>query len=78
MLPYRTKTLREWLALRGIGQLEVKKRGVPIDPETVHNELSGSCTGSVKATVILMRIGGRMMAMMARRITKADDENSVA
>ncbi len=39
VMPYRIKPLRQWLAARGIVRLEVKKRGVPLDPEIVRREL---------------------------------------
>ena len=70
VLPYRTKLVRQWLAERGVGRLEVKKRGVPLDPEVVRRELTAACTGSAEATVILMRIGEKVMAVMARRISQ--------
>jgi len=64
-MPYRVKTLREWLAARGIGRLEVKKRGVPLEPEKVRRELQ--VEGALEATLLLARIRGQMTAIIAQR-----------
>ena len=65
-VPYQTKQLRHWLAARKIGRLEIKKRGVPIDPETVRHELK--IDGDESATLLLSRIAGQVTAIIARRV----------
>jgi hypothetical protein len=68
VMPCRIKPLRQWLASRGIGRLEVKKRGVPLDPEEVRRELLVSNQGSEEATLLLTRIGSQIMAIVAKRV----------
>ncbi len=65
VLPYKVRPLRQWLAARGIGRLEIKKRGVSLDPEQVRRDLQTD--GSDEATILLARIDGRIMAVIARR-----------
>ncbi len=67
VMPYRIKPLRRWLAGRGIGRLEMKKRGVRLDPDEVRRQLQAR--GDAEATILLARIGGRTTAIIARRIT---------
>ncbi len=66
-MPYRIKPLRGWLAGRGVGRLEIKKRGVRLDPDEVRRQLQAR--GDAEATILLARVGGRMTAIIARRIT---------
>ena len=55
--PLDVKTLKRELGARDIGVLEVKKRGVDIDPATFRHKLG--LRGSQSATLILTRVGGR-------------------
>ncbi len=66
VLPLDPKAIRKELAARGIGTLEIKKRGVDIDPETFRKQLKLS--GSAAATLILTRVGDRRRALLAERI----------
>jgi hypothetical protein len=66
IMPFRERQLRTWLRERRIGRLEIKKRGVPIDPETLRRQLQ--LDGPDEATVLLARIGGRITAILARRV----------
>jgi THUMP domain-like len=66
LLPLRTKTVKGWLAKRGIGRLEVKKRGVDLDPDRLRRELQ--VTGDAAATLIATRAAGRVIVIAARRI----------
>ena len=68
VMPYRVKTLRQWLAARGIGRLEVKKRGVPLDPQQVRQELLTSRSGAEEVTLLLARIQGKVTAILAKRV----------
>lgn len=60
------RVLKRELATRGIGILEIKKRGVDIDPAEFRKKLSLS--GSASATLILTRIGEKKIALLAERV----------
>ena len=64
-LPYDVRALRRLVAARGIGTLEIKKRGVDVDPAELRRKLSPKGDGS--ATLILTRGAGRHTAMLAER-----------
>jgi hypothetical protein len=66
LLPLRATALREWLKQRSIGQLEIKKRGVDVDPERLRQELRPA--GDNAATLIITRIDGRRTVIAARRV----------
>ncbi|HEY2826769.1 MAG TPA: class I SAM-dependent methyltransferase [Pirellulales bacterium] len=68
VMPYRPKIIKQWLANRGIGRLEVKKRGVPLDPAQVRREVLGSSDGAEEVTLLLARIGDRVTAILAKRV----------
>lgn len=68
-LPAGEKHLRRALAQRGIGRLEIKKRGVPVDPATLRKRLNLS--GPESATLILTRARGAHVALLAERVTGA-------
>lgn len=63
--PLDERSLRKELAVRRIGTLEIKKRGVDIDPATFRKKLS--LKGPESATLILTRVGGRHTALLAER-----------
>ncbi|MCC7086988.1 MAG: hypothetical protein IT427_18465 [Pirellulales bacterium] len=69
-MPYHVKRLRTWLAERKIGRLEIKKRGVPLEPEQVRRELRPD--GADAATILLTRLRGQFTAIVARRISAAE------
>ena len=64
-LPYDVRALRRLVAARGIGTLEIKKRGVYVDPAELRRKLSPKGDGS--ATLILTRVAGRHTAILAER-----------
>lgn len=64
-LPGREKDLKKALAARGIGTLEIKKRGVDIDPAALRKRLRLS--GPESATLILSRTASRHVALLAER-----------
>jgi hypothetical protein len=75
VMPYRPKRLKAWLHQRNVGRLEIKKRGVSIDPAPLLQQLRAS--GTVTATLILLRQGQRVVAIVARRLpTTLDAKNS--
>ncbi|GAB2814587.1 50S ribosomal protein L11 methyltransferase [Alpinimonas psychrophila] len=64
--PLDVKTLTREMRTRGIGTLEVKKRGVDIDPAEFRKKLR--LQGPHSATLILTRIGERRTALLAERV----------
>lgn len=60
------KVLAKELKTRGIGTLEIKKRGVDIDPAEFRKRLSLS--GKSSATLFLTRLGERRVAILAQRV----------
>lgn len=64
-LPSREKDLRKALVSRDIGTVEIKKRGVDIDPAALRGRLR--LKGSQSATVILSRTASRHIALLAER-----------
>lgn len=69
--PLDERTLKRELAARRIGTLEIKKRGVDIDPAVFRKKLS--LTGENAATLILTRVGGRRSALLAERVELLPD-----
>ncbi len=65
-MPFNIRRLRQYLRKQGIGRLEVKKRGVRLTPEHVLAELSP--TGDRAATLLLMPIGKRILAIICQRL----------
>jgi SAM-dependent methyltransferase len=56
VLPFNLKKLKAHLRSRGIGRVVVKKRGSPIEPETLARRLRGP--GSDSAVVVVTRVAG--------------------
>ena len=65
-LPFGERDLRRALRERRIGTLEIKKRGVEVDPAALRKRLALS--GDRSATLILTRIAGRHTALLADRL----------
>lgn len=65
-LPLHEKSLRRWVADNDIGTLEIKKRGVDIDPAVFRKRLNPR--GTASATLILTRVDGRHVALVAERV----------
>ena len=60
------RTLKKELAKRDIGTLEIKKRGVDIDPAVFRTKLS--LRGDKSATLILTRVASRRVAILTERV----------
>ena len=60
------RKLRSALASRGIGTLEIKKRGIDIDPALLRKKLA--LKGDRSATLILTRVAGKRTAILADRL----------
>jgi hypothetical protein len=65
-LPLDEKAIKKRLATLGIGTLEIKKRGVDIDPAAFRAKLS--LKGSNSATLFLTRVAGKRVALLAERV----------
>jgi THUMP domain-like len=65
-LPADERQLRQALAARRIGTLEIKKRGVDVDPATLRTRLK--LHGDQSATIVLTREEGRHVALLVERI----------
>ena len=66
VVPFDAKPLSKLLRERGIGTLEIKKRGVDIDPAAFRKKLS--LKGKEQATLFLTRVGDTRLAVLADRI----------
>jgi hypothetical protein len=66
VLPLQVKRLRALLRERGIGQLEIKRRGVSHDPQALRAQLR--VPGDQCSTLLLARINQRVTAILAQRI----------
>ena len=66
VLPADVKALAKALRERDIGRLEIKKRGVDVDPAALRPRLK--LRGSGSATLLLTRIGNRRTAILADRV----------
>ncbi|MBN2024002.1 MAG: hypothetical protein JW809_14555 [Pirellulales bacterium] len=73
VLPFDRRRLRRLLAARGIGRLEIKTRGLALDPQRLARQLQPK--GDAFGVVLLIRGPGGVLAVLARRI--ADPADSV-
>ena len=66
LLPAKEKTLRQALSQRGIGTLEIKKRGADVDPAALRTRLK--LRGPNRGTLVLTRDGsGAHVALLVER-----------
>lgn len=68
VLPLKVPTINAALRTRGIGRIEIKKRGVDIDPALFRRKLV--LRGDDEATLILTRVGARRIAILADRVSR--------
>lgn len=63
VLPYKEKTLRGWVRERNIGELEIKKRGIDVDPAVLRRRLRPQ--GDNRTTLVLTRTpqGARVLVV---------------
>ncbi|NOY28809.1 MAG: hypothetical protein GXP28_01140 [Planctomycetes bacterium] len=64
-LPFRVGSLKNHLQSLGIGRLEIKKRGVKVDPEQLRKQLK--LRGSGSATLLIGKLGLQEIAILAAR-----------
>ena len=62
-MPFDRKKLKAYLRERGIGKLEIKKRGADIVPEQLRKELQ--LKGEGAATLVITRVGDAHRAIIA-------------
>ncbi|WP_108248830.1 class I SAM-dependent methyltransferase [Planctomonas deserti] len=65
-MPFDEAKLRRLLRDRGIGTLEIKKRGIDLDPAALRKRLA--LKGTASATLIATRVAGRHTAILADRL----------
>jgi hypothetical protein len=66
VLPLDPKHLRDAIRERGIGNLEVKKRGVKIDPNEVRKQIHPR--GDNTATLIITPVKKKIVAILSQRV----------
>lgn len=64
--PFDERRLRQELAARGIGSLEIKKRGVDVDPARLRKKLA--LKGDASGTLIVTRVAGRHTALLVEGV----------
>jgi hypothetical protein len=64
--PFDERKLKKELAVRHIGTLEIKKRGMDVDPAQLRTRLT--LKGAESATLILTRVAGKRVALLAERL----------
>lgn len=67
VLPFKEKLLRRYIAERGIGRLEIKKRGIEADPAALRKRLRPK--GAEVATLIVCPSADGALAIFARRVS---------
>ena len=66
VLPYDVKVLRRWVREAGVGRLEVKRRGLDVDPARLRRDLRPD--GTASATLVLSRTPTGAVALVAHRL----------
>lgn len=69
-MPANPKAINTVLKAHGIGILEIKKRGMDIDPAAFRKKLT--LRGEASATLFLTRVGDRRRAILADRVPAAE------
>ena len=65
VLPYDLKVLRRWVREAGVGRLEVKRRGLDLDPAQLRRDLKPR--GPASATLLLSRTPTGAVALVGHR-----------
>jgi THUMP domain-like len=69
--PYSERALRQWAASAGVGDLEIKTRGLSLDPAALRRRLR--LRGDQAATVVLTRTDHGALALVVRRLAALDE-----
>lgn len=67
VLPYEEKRLRRWVREHDVGVLEIKRRGLEVDPAALRRRLRPR--GEASATLLLSRTPSGSVALVVRRRT---------
>ncbi len=69
-MPFDLRRVRSWLTERGVGSIELKKRGIDVDLEKLRRDLplTGNAASDASVGLILVRRGDRVSAVFARRV----------
>jgi hypothetical protein len=67
VMPFGVKRLRAELARRGVGRLEIKKRGTAVTPEQLRPQLK--LHGPGEATLVLTRVSAAPLAVICSQLT---------
>ena len=70
VLAFEERTLRAWVREHQIGVLEIKVRGLDVDPAVLRRRLKPK--GSASATLVLTPTGAGARALVVRRRTQGD------
>jgi hypothetical protein len=76
VLPLQVKQLAKHFRSRNIGQLEIKKRGVDHDPQTMRKQLH--LQGDQAATLLLTKLADKHVAILARRVPQGPQTGSLS
>ncbi|MFW2512996.1 THUMP-like domain-containing protein [Demequina sp. SO4-13] len=65
-MPFKVKGLAAALRVRGVGTVDIKKRGVDVTPEQLRPQLR--LKGDARMTVIITRVAGQRTALLAEPV----------
>jgi hypothetical protein len=71
VFPYSERALRQWAARAGVGALEIKTRGLRLDPAALRRRLR--LRGDQTATVVLTRTDQGALVLVVRRLAALED-----
>jgi hypothetical protein len=66
VVPYSTKNVISLVRAANLGEIEIKKRGIDIDPQELRKTLP--LAGKHRATLFLTRAAGTKVAILADRL----------
>jgi hypothetical protein len=66
VLPFKLQEIKKWVRDNDIGVIEIKKRGVDVDPAALRKQLP--LKGDNQATLIITRRGDQRVALVASRL----------
>lgn len=75
VLPFDRQRIRTELRARGVGRLEIKKRGVDLDPAAFRKGLA--LRGDEESTLIVTRTADRRVALLCRRVAAGGYQGEV-
>jgi hypothetical protein len=71
-VPYTLKNVQKMVRDADVRTLEIKKRGVDVDPHELRHSLS--LEGSGEATLIITRVAGKKTALLAKRLDSIGED----